>query len=837
MSNICKSILFSFLFLFSSLLFCQIDKEKKPLSDILIQLQEKYKYQFTYTDTVIKDIFIEPPSNDLNFEEIISYLKNKTGLLFQFLENNFIVIHQSNDSNIICGYVIDKEEGVAIEGVSIFGKNNYAISDAFGYFELNLSQNDESITFRHLGFNPISKSSNNFENNFCLNIYLSPQIETLSEIILTNYITRGIDKIADGTINLNYTNFGILPGLIETDVLQTVQALPGIQSINETVSDINIRGGTHDQNLILWDGIKMYQTGHFFGLISIFNPLITTHVSVTKNGTNVDLTEGVSGTISMKTDTKVNNSFSGNIGINFINTDGFVDVPIGKSSSIQVSARKSISDVLETPTYTSYFERIFQDTEVENNSAALINSNKHFDFYDTSMRWLYNITDDDQIRVNFLHANNELIFNENAIINQVEESKESSIAQISYAGGIFYKKRWSDSFVTDLQVYETDYELTAINSDILLDQQLRQENNVSETSIKLNSWFKFNNQLTFLNGYQFTETGITNLTEVDDPIFVSKITEVIKEHGIYSQVNYVSNSQKTYVKAGIRYSYIEKFNKHIVEPRISLNQKIVNHFTLELLAELKHQNTSQIINFQNDFLGIEKRRWLLSNNDDIPIITSKQVSVGLNYSNKGWLISAEGYYKDVQGITSQSQGFLNQYIFERTNGSYEVKGIDFLINKKFIKISTWLSYSYGDNNYTFNDFEEINFPNNLDITHAVSIGTSYSSSHLKISAGFNWHSGRPTTTLVEGSEIVSSELKYESANNSRIKEYLRLDASAIYNFNLSKNIKANAGVSLWNGFDNTNIINNYYKIDNGQFKEVKNNSLRFTPNVTFRVQF
>ena len=139
MSNICKSILFSSFFLFSSLLFCQIDKEKKPLSDILIQLQEKYNYQFTYTDTLIKDIFIEPPSTDLNFEEVISYLKNKTGLLFQFLENNFIVINHSGDSNIVCGYLIDKELGVAIEGVSIFGKNNYAISDSFGYFELKLT--------------------------------------------------------------------------------------------------------------------------------------------------------------------------------------------------------------------------------------------------------------------------------------------------------------------------------------------------------------------------------------------------------------------------------------------------------------------------------------------------------------------------------------------------------------------------------------------------------------------------------------------------------------------------------------------------------------------------
>ena len=837
MSKILRSILFSLLFFSSSVLYPQIDKEKKPLSEILSQLQETFNYQFTYADDVIKDIFIEQPSTDLNFEEIISYLKRKTGLLFQFLENNFIVIQRSHKTNFICGYLIDKELGVAIEGVSIFGKYNYAISDAFGYFELNLSQNEESITFRHLGFIPISKSSKSFEKYFCLNIYLVPQIETLSEIILTNYITQGINKVADGTINLNYTNFGILPGLIETDVLQTVQALPGIQSINETVSDINIRGGTHDQNLILWDGIKMYQTGHFFGLISIFNPLITTEVSVIKNGTNVDLTEGVSGTLAMKTDTKINNSFSGSLGSNFINADSFVDVPIGEKSSIQLSARKSISDLVETPTYSSYFDRIFQDTEVDNNATSVINSNKHFDFYDTSIRWLYNITDNDQVRVNFLHANNELIFNENAIINQLEESKESSIAQISYAGGVFYKKRWSDSFVTDLQVYETDYGLTAINSNILLQQRLVQENKVSETSIKLNSWYKFNNQLSFLNGYQFTETGITNVTEVDDPIFVSKIVEVIKEHGVYSQVNYSSNTQKTHIKAGIRYSYIEKFNKHIIEPRFSLNQKIFNHFTLEVLGELKHQNTSQIVNFQNDFLGIEKRRWLLSNNDDIPIIMSKQASLGLNYSNKGWLISAEGYHKEVKGITAQSQGFLNQYIFDKSSGSYKVIGLDFLINKKFNDLNTWLSYSYGDNDYTFNELEEINFPNNLDITHTVTFGTSYATAHFKISAGINWHSGRPTTTLVEGSEIVSNELNYETANSTRLKEYLRLDASAIYNFNISNKIKAKAGVSIWNGLDHNNFINNYYKIDNGQIKEIKNMALGFTPNVTFRVLF
>ncbi len=141
--------------------------------------------------------------------------------------------------------------------------------------------------------------------------------------------------------------------------------LPGIQSANETVSDINIRGGTNDQNMILWDGIKMYQTGHFFGLISAFNPQITNSAQVIKNGTSVDYSDGVSGTILMKTDRKLNESFSTSLGLNFINADFFTDIPTSHNSSLQIAGRKAISNLFNTPTYTSYFNRIQQDTEIQ----------------------------------------------------------------------------------------------------------------------------------------------------------------------------------------------------------------------------------------------------------------------------------------------------------------------------------------------------------------------------------------------------------------------------------------------------------------------------------------
>jgi hypothetical protein len=802
----------------------------------LILLEEKYNHDFTYAHDVIKDVFIKVPSANLTFKEIVHYLEKETGLIFQFLENNIITINRKDASFFICGYIIDNETKIPIESAIIIGETNNTTSDNFGYFKLKVNQENESVIIRHLGYLPIPKLLNSFEQDNCVNIYLTPQIEVLSEILITNYITKGIDKLADGTLTINFSDFGILPGLIETDVLQTVQALPGVQSANETVSDINIRGGTNDQNLILWDGIKMYQSGHFFGLISVFNPLITTNASVIKNGTTADFTDGVSGTIAMKTDTEINNTFTGSIGSNFINVDGFVDVPLGKKSSLQLAARKAISNLVETPTYTQYFKRILQDTEVLNPTEAN-NSDIKFDFYDTSIRWLYNITDKDQIRVNFLNVNNELVFNESAKITLIETSKESSLIQTSLVGSVFYNRKWNAKFTTTLDIYETSYDLESVNADILKQRRLKQENEVTETSVKLKASYKHNNQLSFLNGYHFTETIVSNITDVDNPVVFQLSKEVIREHAGFSQIYYLSNSKKTNIKVGIRYNYIEKFKKSIIEPRFSLNQKIFNSFSLEILGEFKHQNTSQIINFQNDFLGIEKRRWRLSNDKDIPIIMSKQVSIGLNYNNKGWLINVDGYFKDVDGITSQSQGFLNQYIFENTNGSYRVKGIDFLINKRFKKLSAWLSYTYANNEYTFNDFLPVNFPNNLDIAHAVTFGSSFTTNDFKVSAGFSYHSGKPTTLPVIGNEIVDGQINYVDANRSRLKDYLRIDASATYKFNITANIKAQTGISIWNGLNQENIINNYYTVDNNATKENYNKALGFTPNISFRVLF
>lgn len=681
------------------------------------------------------------------------------------------------------------------------------------------------------------------------NVVISKQINPLSkfitqkleEVVITNYLTKGISRKSDGKTVIKTKDFGILPGLIEPDILQTIQALPGILSVDETVSNINVRGGTHDQNLILWDGIKMYQSGHFFGLVSAFNPYLTTDINVSKNGTSVIYGDGVSSVIDMQQSNSLDQDFKAGAGFNLIHADGFAKVPITKEAEIQVSARRSVTDFIFTPTYDQYLKRVFQDSDFSNsqpNTTPIVSNNERFYFYDIAAKLLYNITDQDQIRFNFSTINNSLTYDQLSLIDE-DKSLTNTLEQNNFAAGAQYLKYWNNKVTTTAQVYITNYDLNATNFDVINGQRQNQENEVSDFGIKINATNHIDDNLKLHGGYQFNEVIISNFEELDAPYFTSFVKEVNRTHSIYGEAEFTSANKNTYARIGIRTNYIEKFSEFFTEPRLSVSHKLDNNFRLEFLAEFKSQTTSQIIDLQNDFLGIEKRRWILSNNENIPIIKSVQGAFGIHYNKNQLFISAEAYIKNVDGITSRSQGFQNQFQFINDTGKYQVKGMDFLINKQFETFSTWLSYSFSNNDYTFENINNGNtFRNNLDIRHAFTFASTYSLNNLNLALGFNWHSGKPTTLPEEIQNSSNASIEYKSPNSDNLSNYFRIDLSARYKLKFGNKLDASIGASIWNLFNRMNVINTYFATDeNGEIVTIDNLSLGITPNISFRVRF
>lgn len=834
--NLTRILVVIFIFFqFGSVSFSQTKGGSIPLKQAIKNIEKQFPVLFSYQDHQLENHMITL-AQETSLESYLIVLNTTTLFNFSAIDKNTITVTQKDNLKSSCGLVYG-EDTKPLQNVRITTKYQQFYSDDEGRYKVVFLEKSIQVTASYQGFEDAKFSLS--QSDICTNnTTLVPEITNLETVQLQNYLAKGISKNTDGSITVDYTNFDLLPGLIEADVLQTLQALPGIQSVNETVSDLNIRGGTNDQNLILWDGIKMYQSGHFFGLISAFNPFLTEKVTVTKNGTSARYGDGVSGVINMRGKATLPSEIGAQVSLNLLSVDATITLPISKKIGLQISGRKSINGLVRSPTFNQYFDKAFQNTEVLSDSETTNTTDDDFSFFDANMRILYEPSTKDKIRANLLIIGNDLSFLENATIDNLELSRRSSLLQNNLSAGLWYQRNWSEQWQTEVQLYGSSYGLEATNFDILNDQRLIQENEILETGLKMQSKHLFGKQFQVLFGYQFNETGITNFEDINRPPFQRTDTQVLRTNSLFSEISYTNTPVKLDITVGARFNHFSKFEEVRLEPRMSIKKGFLDYFTAEVLGEIKSQTTSQIIDFQEDFLGVENRRWVVSNPDEIPIIKSKQISTGVTYNRKGWLINLDGYIKEVSGITSQSQGFQNQFQEVKTTGKYTIKGIEVLVNKRYQKINTWLSYTYAKNVYTFDALIPSEFHNNLDIRHTITYGINYVVNRFKFSGGFNWHSGKPTTLVVQGNEVTNDTINYQAPNSDTIEDYFRVDLSATYDFTVYNNVKGQIAASIWNLLNTNNSLNHFYRLNHSNtLEEVSENSLRFTPNIALRFFF
>ena len=376
--------------------------QRIPVQKILEQLEKQYGIRFNYDPRILIGESVVNFSEKGTLESQLKRIENQTALEFSKMDASIYAVFKTFT---VCGYVLENEQESPLEGATIQAKQSYTTTDEKGYFSIRIRSDVTTLSIRYLGYQTRLWTPTKESSTRCPKVLLSAETEVINPIVLKGYLIQGIDKNLQGTIDVHFSQFTLLPGLIEADILQTLQSLPSIHSTDETISNLSIRGGSHDQNLILWDGIKMYQSGHFFGLISSFNPKITHKATFIQNGTQAGYTDGVSGTIDLKTEDQIAQELSGSFSLNFLSADGFLDLPISEKSSLQLAARKSINELVKTPTYDSYFDRVTQQTELLNTMNNNRISSQDFQFYDTSLRWLYQISENDFLRFNFIDEN------------------------------------------------------------------------------------------------------------------------------------------------------------------------------------------------------------------------------------------------------------------------------------------------------------------------------------------------------------------------------------------------------------------------------------------------
>ena len=690
------------------------------------------------------------------------------------------------------------------------------------------------------------------DENIVIKSSFDPDLEgnALDEVIIvTEYLTAGFDKNKKGgSVIMSPNKLGVLPGLTDPDILQSLQLLPGISSPTESASNLHIRGGTPDQNLILYDGIKVYHQGHLFGMISPFNPYVVESVNVFRSGTQSEFGDRIAGVIDINTMREVPLETSGGAGFNFLHFDAFVKTPIQKDKiGFLFSVRRSINDLISLPTFNSFSDKVFQNTSIEEINSLLdeeeltILDNK-FDFLDLNIKLVFQLNQENKISVSGLFVDNSLNYS-NEDSDGYGTRNELDLVNNGLSSLWEFKPNTSWSFKSSLRYskFKSNYKYNEFET-VTIEESYFNNNTVNDFGLLAQAKNKINSKTSWKLGYELVNYNVDyNLTFDDENLIEENEDSELMTHNVFSEIEYKTDN--FYVRGGFRASLYSQIQQYYLEPRLYAHYNLTESLQVKASAEIKNQAISQLVSFDLNDLGVGNTVWVLTDEEQgIPVLNNKQFTFGFFFNENGWKLDVESYFKKVEGLTSFTRGFnSNAQLSEYADGNSTVFGIDVLLKKKINRFRTWLGYSYSKNDFEFPELQTGKFPGNFDQRHVISLTNSYKYKQFQFSLGWQFATGKPYSQVVG---LNNGELILGQQNQARLSNYHKLDASAFYDFYLDakSKIKARLGASIINIYNRDNEIGRTFNVrqdsnDNDVLVEQTNVGLGITPNIVFRVYF
>lgn len=825
--------------------------ESANLKEVLNKLESKFDVRFSYCDDIANHYKFSFEISDASLDIIIAKLQQETQLIFEKISSRYIIVKvdETESSITIRGRLVDKMTQTPLGGGTIINRTQKrgCVSDEEGYFELRRNASVDTILIQYIGFISMKFCTNIIKDNLPIKAELYESHEQLNEVLI-DQISDGTGNNYDGSIMLSADDIKSVTASPDPDVFETLQLLPGIVSPSESNSDLHIRGGTPDQNLILWNGITIYHNSHFFGMISALNPHQISDVKIFRSGASAQYGNRISGVIDMRSDRRLSEKVEGSLGVNFNYMDALLKLPIKKDKvGMSLSFRRSYNDFIKTPSFNHYSDRVFQNTIISENKvfdSEYSKTNTDFYFKDLSLNTTINFSDDHKLYVNYLYSINDLDYS----FSIDDYYKSDDRLKINNQGlSLISEGKWSRNFRHSIKgefsYYDLDYTYKGeMNSGEkaknIKTNTIKELGLDADVQVKLGPWSKVRTGLQI--ALQTVDYHFQSVVDVSEDNFVDKNKGDENSFAFYSELQF--NKRKNYyVNLGLRFNYLTSTEKLFFEPRLYAKFKLAKPLYFKLAASIKNQNISQILEFQTSDFGLENQVWGLANNLNIPILKSKQISGGLEWNRAGLNIGLETYFKQDEGLTSVSKAFVNKNVFY-AEGKSKTWGFDALFRKRGQNYTSLLSYSLIKTNYRFPDLNEgKTFRGNFDIRHALAAAFTYHWQSFEFSLNWKWRTGKPYTPA-NSIDPESGQINYDIINSSRISNYHRLDLSSAYKFSLSdsKKNQLKLGFSLQNVYDNKNVLDRSYMIyydETYQMNEIKSYSLGITPNVFVRFEF
>ena len=844
--RVIRTLLFFFFSGVSLVLSAQTDtdnpnKPKIPLTKVLGVFESQHGLHFAYDVTLVDSTWIEEPPSSLTREEAIAFLARHTPHQYQRTNSDFVMIVPGKGSStaplppaelILKGRITDSNTGEPLPYASVIisGTLSGTQTDDRGFFELLLKDpDDQYIEIHYLGYQKTTIHHKDFIGKKNLKIKLSTEEVELEDIIIEEEAVLPIDfQEAKGYYSLNPDQINLQAGWGEPDILRMIQVLPGIQSPNETAAGIHIRGGTPDQNLILIDGIPIYKSGHFFGMFSSINPYTVDNVEIHKGGVSTPYGGRVSGVIDIKNGQDTLDRLHAGAGINLINWHAYVEAPLFKKrSNLLFSIRRSLTESVQTTVYKNIFNQLFQDGKIAEyqdiERQDLLNKNTStFGYNDFNFKWNYRFKKDDEISISAFNGNDDFRYDFEVDLPQISHATMDDIKTKNTGFNLTASNRWFPWWQSRIRLISSEYsnDYLGISTGDLRDSfhvRLTERNTMKNGAFYLDQIFTLSESQTLAAGFQYNNYDVTynllleQIWQDREPFIV----ELQNEVGTFYLNYLLEHDNQLFIDAGIRFNRLNELPNDIWEPRLSLKYRPKSSkFMFKGSVGSYKQFVSQII-VDDIPLNPSANRdiWVTTELNLIPPLRSKDLVIGFNYQNKGFLLDIEGYTKQTEGLSFLNLDIPNPNDNVFSPGSSEAKGVEILLQNKWNRYRSIFSYNLSKVDYLFEDLNFGDpFPASHDQRHVFQWTHMYSVKNWDFILGFNMSSGKPYTVpnrIVPRRNPDNMEtillLDVRERNQERLPTYHRMDLTIQYKY-ISRNFKVQAGFSLFNLYNRANEI-------------------------------
>ncbi len=772
-------------------------------------------------------VLIRDPSFAKKKEEEIKVAQSLGIKIDQVILGEPVLGNASNENVTITGTVMDWVSGDLLPFATIQVNDSLRVisSDNQGRFQVELPKGNYLLKTKFVDYEDKLIDLLAYADGDIL-IEVEKEAKELEEVVVEADREQEISRAKIGKTVLTVKEMKYAPSFLgEVDLVRQVQNLPGVTTVGEAATGFNVRGGSVDQNLILYDGLPVFNSSHVFGLLTSFNPDAVENVTFYKGGVPAQFGGRVSSVLDIEAKEGDFEEWSGKAGIGMITSNVSVNGPIQKGkTSIAASVRSTYSNWLARSVRTDYADLrqsnvFFYDATAkithkidEDNKLTFTGYSSHDAFKlvgDTTYRWNTNLAAfnyDKQFDKTFGAKFTAGITNYDY---NVEDENVRTAAKLKYR---LTASVLSATFFKELEEHKIDFG-AQFNYYNFQPGRLEPTSDVSNAAVfDLDKQNSLELALFFDDSYEVSDR-LTLNAGLRIPFFMS-IGEA--EVFLYDDNDF---KQITGITDTLSFGAFEPVKSYLgLEPRFSLNYKLSETSSLKMgynrIFQYLHlvTNTTAVTPidiWQPSGYYFEPQR-------------ADQVSAGFftnSLDNKVGL-SVEGFYKHIDNLVDFKDGAqltLNTHIeTELLQGTGRAYGAEVSLMKNTGGLTGRINYTYsrtfrtigipGDRNASINNGFE--YPANFDQPHVLNVNWKLELTKRHFFTGtFTYQSGRPVTIPLSLFNFDNNFVAFFSERNQfRIPDYHRLDLGLVIegSHNKRKWAKGTWIISIYNAYSRQN---------------------------------